>query len=240
MLRRLRALHWADFPYLLSPSSVKLWGMYALQPSTFEFLDVPRIFPLIDHELELVEPDARYVDDLLEACHHPLTKELMPAQGRLKRDGVMTFLSQNPRGHSPPDEPHQIAPGYTFWMRMRTESAGHRFSFLHRSQVTIAGSISLRIGHNLNLDRYLGHVGYHVLPPARGHHFAERSVRLLLPIARAHGHKLLWITCNPDNYASRRTCERLGAEYVDIVKVPEDNPLYSQGDREKCRYRLDL
>ena len=93
--------------------------------------------------------------------------------------------------------------------------------------VVIGGSISLRIGHSLNLDRYLGHIGYHVLPPARGHHFAERACRLILPLARAHGHEHLWITCNPDNLASRRTCERLGARYVDVVNVPKDNSLYS-------------
>ena len=70
--------------------------------------------------------------------------------------------------------------------------------------------------------------------------FAERAARLLLPLARAHGQQTLWITCNPDNAASRRTCERLSASYVDVVPVPRDNALYSQGDREKCRYRLDL
>ena len=41
-------------------------------------------------------------------------------------------------------------------------------------------------------------------------------------LARAHGHSLLWITCNPDNLASRRSCERLGAQYVDIVPVPRE------------------
>ena len=41
---------------------------------------------------------------------------------------------------------------------------------------TMAGSISLRLGHGVNLDRYLGHIGYHVLPPARGHHFAESAL----------------------------------------------------------------
>jgi tagatose 1,6-diphosphate aldolase len=52
--------------------------------------------------------------------------------------------------------------------------------------------------------------------------------------------KTLWITCNPDNYASRRTCERLGAEMVEIVPLPSNNVLYQRGEREKCRYRLDL
>jgi RimJ/RimL family protein N-acetyltransferase len=209
--------------------------------SSFEFLDAPRLFALIDHELELVEPHPRHIDDLLAACHHPLTEELMPAQAKIDRRTIETFLAQNPNGHTQPDPSKEIAAGYTFWMRVRPLSLSRPLPApIPFPDVAIAGSISLRIGHNLNLDRYLGHVGYHVLPPARGHHFAERAARLLLPIARAHGHRHLWITCNPDNLASRRTCQRLGAHFIDTVPIPKDNPLHSQGDRQKSRYRLDL
>ena len=87
---------------------------------------------------------------------------------------------------------------------------------------------------------YSGNVGYHVYPPARGRHFAERASRLLFGLARRHGMERLWITCNPDNLASRRTCERLGMHLVDTVPVPDTDPLYARGDRLKCRYRLDL
>ena len=207
--------------------------------TAFEFLDVPSIFALVDHELELVEPELRHVDDLLAACHHPLTRELMPAQAKTQREDVMTFLAQNPRGRTAADAAKDIAPGYTFWMRVRPGVATVS-SCVPATELVIAGSISLRIGHSVNLDRYLGHFGYHVLPGARGHHFSERAARLLAPVARAHGHEHVWITCNPDNIASRRTCERLGAEYVDTVALPRDNALYTQGDRQKCRYRMAL
>ena len=86
--------------------------------TAFQFLDVPRLFALVDHELELVEPEQRYVDDLLDACHHPLTPvELMPLQAKTERDHIVNFVAQNPRGHSAADPSRQIAPGYTFWMR---------------------------------------------------------------------------------------------------------------------------
>jgi predicted acetyltransferase len=207
--------------------------------SAFQFLDIPRFFALIDHELELVEPDERYVDELLAACHHPATRHHMPQQAKTQRSDVMNFLAQNPRGQTPGDPSRQIEPGYTFWMRIR---AGVPLlpSGAPAPDIAIAGSISLRIGHSLNLDRYLGHIGYHVMPSARGRHYSERAARLLLPVARAHGHQHIWITCNPDNYPSRRTCERLGAMYVDTVALPRDNALFTQGDREKCRYRLEL
>jgi tagatose 1,6-diphosphate aldolase len=225
-----------------------------MQATAFQFLDVPRLFTLVDHELELVEPDLRYVDELLAACHHPLTRQFMPAQARTTRENILSFVSQNPRGWTTADPSRGISSGYTFWMRIRPQfwavplpsngngrAAGVRpVTTFAEPEIKIAGSISLRVGHSVNLDRYLGHIGYHVLPPARGRHFAERAARLLLPLARAHGHRLLWITCNPDNTASRRTCERLPSTFVDIVPVPRDNPLYSQGDRQKCRFRVDL
>jgi tagatose 1,6-diphosphate aldolase len=65
-------------------------------------------------------------------------------------------------------------------------------------------------------------------------------VRLLFPFARRHGFKTIYITCNPDNRASRRTCERLGATLVEIIKLPPDNDMYQDGEREKCRYRINL
>lgn len=206
--------------------------------TAFCFLDASRLLTLVDHELELVEPASQHVGELYAACQHPLTKRDMPAMARTTRDGLQTFLTQNPGGRSAPDADKGIAPGYTFWMRLRrVVPLDPR---LAPPPVAMAGSISLRIGHSENLDLYLGHIGYHVLPPARGRHFAERACKLLLPLARAHGHSQLWITCNPENAASRRTCERLGARFIDTVPVPSTNALYSQGDRYKCRYRLGL
>ena len=104
-----------------------------------------------------------------------------------------------------------------------------------------AGGIRLRVGNETEYLRlYCGHMGYDVNPKKRGRHFAERSVRLLLPLARHHGVRELWITCNPDNLASRRTCERLGMELVEIVRVAEHLEMFKRGDSHKCRFRLLL
>ncbi len=196
---------------------------------------------LMDHELELVEPATRYVDEMLAACHHALTVRDMPVQSQVTRETLNTFILQNPRGRTGPDASRGIAPGYTFWMRIRAEAPLENGTGMASLPETVmAGSISLRIGHSPNLDMYLGHIGYHVLPPARGHRYAERACRMLLPLARYHGHRDLWITCNPENAASRKTCERLGGEFVSTGPVPRENSLYGQGDREKCRYRIVL
>jgi tagatose 1,6-diphosphate aldolase len=87
---------------------------------------------------------------------------------------------------------------------------------------------------------YLGHLGYNVYTPARGNRYAERACRLILPLARAHGMKTLWVTCNPDNVASRRTCERLGCTLAEIVSTPPGHTLHQRGELQKCRFRLDL
>ena len=102
------------------------------------------------------------------------------------------------------------------------------------------GRIELRVAETDHIVRYAGHLGYRVAPEHRGHRYAVRACRLLWPLARSHGLKALWITCNPDNWASRRTCELAGAQLVEIVDLPEDTDLYRRGDRQKCRYRLDL
>lgn len=126
---------------------------------------------------------------------------------------------------TPADPARAWLPDYTFEMRVGGEKAGR---------------ISLRIGNTMKMVNYCGHIGYAVEPQFRGHHYAERACRLVLPIAKAHGQNPVWIMCNPSNIASRRTLDRLGAELVEIVRVPLNSELYEIGDRESCRYRVDL
>jgi predicted acetyltransferase len=102
------------------------------------------------------------------------------------------------------------------------------------------GRIQLRVGDTKHVVMYAGHIGYGVNPEHRGHSYATRACRLLLPLARSHGITTLWITCSPGNGASRTTLERLGAEYVETVDLPEDTDIYRKGGRKACRYRFDL
>lgn len=102
------------------------------------------------------------------------------------------------------------------------------------------GSATLRISSGDYFEQYAGQIGYGVEPAYRGHRYAARACRLLFQIARLHGLSTLWITCNPENVASRRTCELIGGELVEIVDVPPDLDLYREGDRQKCRYRVRL
>ncbi len=116
----------------------------------------------------------------------------------------------------------------------------YNFEMRHVDTGAFLGSISLRIGNNDHIRLYAGHIGYSVVPHHRGHHYAARSCMLLYPLARAHGLCHIWITCNPDNWASRRTCELAGGVYVETVNVPPSDGVYGPGEERKCRYRVDL
>jgi len=122
----------------------------------------------------------------------------------------------------------------------RVEVPTYRFAMRWSGFEGDAGFVNLRVGNTENIVLYRGHIGYGVEPEHRGRHFAARSCLLLLPLARRHGLTPLWITCDPDNVASRKTCERVGATLMEIVDVPEGASAYRYGARRKCRYRMDL
>ena len=97
------------------------------------------------------------------------------------------------------------------------------------------GKIDIRIGYNENLY-YGGHIGYLVNDEYRGNRYAAKAVWLLRKVAHAHEMEKLFITCNPDNIASRKTCQYIGADLIEIVNVPEDKDMYQRGEKEKCIY----
>jgi tagatose 1,6-diphosphate aldolase len=123
---------------------------------------------------------------------------------------------------------------------MRNFVPAYRFHMMLTGQNRKVGEIELRVGNTPHIVLYAGHIGYGVDRAYRGRRFAARSVCLLLPLANSHNLHMLWITCNPDNYASRRTCELAGFEFVEIVDLPPDTDMYQKGERQKCRYRLRL
>jgi predicted acetyltransferase len=116
----------------------------------------------------------------------------------------------------------------------------YRFRMMLAGHEQEIGHIELRVGNTDHILKYAGHLGYRVEPQHQGCRFAARACRLLLPLARKHRLETLWITCDPDNIASRRTCELAGARFVEMVELPENTGMYQRGDRLKCRYRLDL
>ena len=101
----------------------------------------------------------------------------------------------------------------------------------------VIGNVCLRVGES-PLIEFAGHIGYSIEPEFRGRHYAERAVRLILPLAWRHEMDSVLITADPDNRASRRTCERLGARLLDVADVPPTCEMYWSGGRRKARYIL--
>jgi tagatose 1,6-diphosphate aldolase len=105
-----------------------------------------------------------------------------------------------------------------------TELAAHRvhkvptyhFHILEASGEEV-GSINLRVSSSAHFELYTGHDGFAIHPTYRGHRYASRALLLLMAFAQELRLDPLWITCDPDNVASRRSCERAGAKLVEIV-----------------------
>jgi predicted acetyltransferase len=124
----------------------------------------------------------------------------------------------------PPDNKRGYVPAYEFTVRLPV---------IH----TPVGRINLRIGNTEHVIKYGGHIGYGIEEKYRDHHYAVKACRLIKQVALDHGLDTLWITCNPDNYPSRRTLEILGCKLVEIIDLPEDLDMYKRGERQVCRYR---
>lgn len=102
------------------------------------------------------------------------------------------------------------------------------------------GNCDLRIGYSEGLY-YGGHIGYAIDEKYRGHHYAAKACKLLFELAKKHGLDHLYITCDPDNWPSRKTCEYLKGELLEIAELPEDNDMrVNDGDEKKCIFRFTL
>jgi predicted acetyltransferase len=115
----------------------------------------------------------------------------------------------------------------------------YHFHMIDPESSAVIGRINLRDAQTPLIDKFAGHLGYEVAEQARGKRTAVRAIRMLLPLARRLGLDPLWITCDPENLASRRTCELIGATYVETVEVPGGSLLWLGGARLEARFRLD-
>ncbi|MGA2787396.1 MAG: GNAT family N-acetyltransferase [Verrucomicrobiota bacterium] len=101
---------------------------------------------------------------------------------------------------------------------------------------TDVGHINFRVGETEHVRLCAGHVGYEITATFRGHGFALQACRALAPFVRSF-YKSVILTSNPDNSASIRTIEQLGAHFIDEVVVPPHDPHYQSGSRSKKRYQ---
>lgn len=107
---------------------------------------------------------------------------------------------------------------------------------LHKSDIAI-GHINVRFGNNEKILKYIGHIGYGVDEAYRGNKYSVKACELVRRVLREHGVPKVIITCNPDNFASRKTCEAIGANLLEIIDIPKTSDAYSETERSKCRYQ---
>lgn len=116
---------------------------------------------------------------------------------------------------------------------------GFTFHIYERKPRRKVGYISLRLGESPQLY-YLGHIGYRIEEPYRGHGYAARACQMIIPLMQELHLKSICITANPDNIPSRKTCEKIGCILESIVTVPPQHLYVCSGDTEKCRYILRI
>ena len=114
----------------------------------------------------------------------------------------------------------------------------YHFAIMQADSDEAIGELRLRVGSSDLLCLFAGHIGYSISEPHRGNRYACHALNVVAPFAWSLGIDPIWITCNPENLASRRTCELAGAEFVETIRLPVDTDMYARGERFKCRYRL--
>lgn len=103
---------------------------------------------------------------------------------------------------------------------------------------TKVGTCNIKID-NSELTRYCGNIGYVVDEKFRGRKYSLKASKLLLKLAEKHNLDYVSITCSPDNCASNRICQLLGAKFIETVDVPKNHEMHLEYKKLNI-YRIDL
>lgn len=120
-------------------------------------------------------------------------------------------------------------------MRFLAGSTEVRFAIHRRSDGVRVGRIHLRLTDNPAIVQALGHCGFEIDEPCRGHGYAGHALRLVLRLAHHYCITPFWVLIEPGNTASRRTAERAGLRCVDMVSTAEEALALGLGP-QVCRY----
>ncbi len=98
------------------------------------------------------------------------------------------------------------------------------------------GHLNFRIGDTAHILNVAGHIGYWVAPEFRGQSASYKACLLLAPFIRSIYPSVI-ITSDPDNAASIAIIEKLGADFIDEIRIPPGDPAYKNTPQYKRRYR---
>ena len=111
----------------------------------------------------------------------------------------------------------------------------YTFDICHSRTGQYMGYVSLRLGESPEIY-YLGHIGYRVEEAFRGHGYAAKAVRALVPLIQEKQMRSVTITTDTDNLPSRKTCLNLGCVLESTVPVPLRYRPLCMDSPAKCRY----
>lgn len=152
-------------------------------------------------------------------------------------------MARTPVNETLPPPPDNLASGQVHlrFVQIFPGDASRGFVPYYHFRILIAGNldvghINFRVGDTEHVRLCAGHIGYEITESFRGHGFARQACEALAPFVRSF-YPAVTITCDPDNRASKRTIEQLGASFVDEVPIPSGEPRDERGSRTKHRYR---
>ncbi|MBO4913380.1 MAG: GNAT family N-acetyltransferase [Butyrivibrio sp.] len=93
---------------------------------------------------------------------------------------------------------------------------------IRKSDMKMIGCMQI---HNVLTQRmrdYTGHVGYSVRPSERGHGYAKKMLAKALDFLNAFGFEEVYVSCLPDNIASKKTILANGGEFAETVFLESD------------------
>lgn len=110
------------------------------------------------------------------------------------------------------------------------------------------GTCGIRLNND---DKYCGNIQYEIYEQYRGHNYASQAIKLISNIAIKGDVKSLNIISRPNNKAAIKTIEKLGAHFVEVLKIPKKTRLYKKnqkvnvyewnlkGENDNDRYKLN-
>ncbi len=81
------------------------------------------------------------------------------------------------------------------------------------------GHVSVRHCLSEALERRGGHIGYAIRPSKQHQGYGSQILKRVLPVVRALGIQKALVTCDKDNFASRRIIEKNGGMLADEIEV---------------------
>ena len=102
------------------------------------------------------------------------------------------------------------------------------------------GYIDLRLYFDKSFF-YWGNVGYEIFKKYQGNKYSYYACILVFKYAKnVYNIDELYITCNPENKASKYILKMLKGEYLGVFDVPINHELYEKGERKKCVYKYTM